>query len=248
MGKQSLEKERNRKSAEQELTRRSFIRNLTIAIGLGALGYGGERLYEAVHSPSYVEAYDNPNLQQRWLDSLKGRPYVTKKITTDADRAELKRRFDYEVREGIIADTVYNQDLPVGEGCTSTLYVHPEAFDYNVRDFKREQGVIVTNIIENHELIHADHYHHGIEGFPISWFKAEDSKINVSLFLAVSELKGYHSEFLGLEGKADSRFVAFYRSQLSVLAKPYWDNLQKLTNNQQLLGQARRDCWWLQGD
>lgn len=252
MSKKSIQRQQERKHIEQRLSRRQWIRSgIDIApafLGLGWLSYA---LYRHHCKPSFVEAYTVPSQRQAWLDGLEDRPYVTKKIVTPQTLEELKITLDYTPPKDIygnppFADTIALQKGKVCFGSKSALYVYPEScFDRLLSKFKEGLGKIIENVIEEHELLHADHFYLGIKGYPIKWFYDKNKKIHPVVFLYASEIVCHRKEFEGLKRmKMKDQYISMYQSLLPKLVMPYFQELPKITENQALLQKIRKEAWF----
>ena len=148
------------------------------------------------------------------------------------------------------ADTlVRNEDEEnVGRGAPSMLYVYEEGTfnpDAQQRPFKHSLGIVVENVIKNHELIHADHFYAGIPSYPSSWFETADKRINRLLFLTVSEIVAHRHEYQGLVHiPRKDAYLIFYQEALQQLALPYFLQLPQLTSNKDLLALAQKERWF----
>jgi hypothetical protein len=232
MGKHRKEREEKNKIA----SRRKFILGATA--GAIAVTTGGIALVKYLSNPDYTEAHQDPSLRQEWLDSLQGRSYATKRIASKEDLSELQKRYNYSPPIGAFAATIPTQG-EIGKGAKSTLYVYEECFQHSPnKDHTMDLGTVVENVIENHELIHADHYYDGLPGLSLELFVNEDRILNKALFKSVSEVVSHRSEHDELKKKlkdAKTNFIEFYLNSLRGQVLPHYSEVLRQTKNEQIL-------------
>ncbi|MEK6928965.1 MAG: hypothetical protein AABW65_03355 [Nanoarchaeota archaeon] len=250
MSEQSRKKQRELEKAISKTSRRKMLKNMAIATGF--IAAAGFLAYKNFYKTSFLEAYHDPRLRERWLAQLDGRHYVAKKLATSDTIKELQELFSYtpeRINNKLVpfADTISLKNAPIGHGTRSELYVYEEScFSQEPAQAKlaRGLGVIVENVIENHELIHAEHFYNGIADYPFSWFFV-DGKFNRDVFLAVSEIVCHRKEYEGLQEKArDDRYVFLYQSALKKLAEPYFAQVVLSSKNDKLMQQVNRERWF----
>jgi len=251
MSKASTARDRERKEVERAGSRRQFIGNATKLVGLGGLAFAGWKAYDLFRGVDFERAYANPEFREKWLQTrTDSRPYVTKHIATPTDLAELKRRRDYTLPEGASAATVIRDDNKVWNGAESDLFIYGECFNPDFKQFVRGWGRVVENIINNHELIHADHWYSGISGYPKEWFFGEDGKSGGNqeraLLLEVSEVVAHRKEYDGLTTmKGKDNFINAYQANLVSLAKPHFVLAYALAEgNRELKDKIRKEAWF----
>lgn len=250
MSKKSIARQCEREQAQRELSRRLWMMRSFLGGSILALGGACYFAYSRFHVPSFEEAYDDSFKRQRWLDGLESRPYATKIIATDATLDELKRAINYAPPRdpwgGLpFADTRALQEENVARGSPSMLYVYESCFDPLIARFKRSLGIIVENVIERHELLHADHFYSGIPGYPPEWFLRPDKEINRALFMAVTEIVCHRSEYDALNRiAAKDAYLSLYQEGLKKLVAPYFLVLPRLTDNQEMIQKAKRESWF----
>lgn len=251
MSEHSRQKQHEKEKAEQQPSRRQWIKGSLFFGGVAAFGGLGFLLRQNLRSPTFIEAYEDLSKRQKWLDGLDSRPYVSKYIARPEHLAELKKRINYTPERGphgelLFADTVPIQEEKAGNGSASTIYVYEEScFDPAQIKVKKGQGVIVENVINNHELVHTDHFYSGIKGYPLEWFYDKERKIDVPLFMAVSEIVSHRKEYEGLNRlKRKDHFVRLYQSAIKELVRPYFQMLPQLTNNSRLIEKAQQEAWF----
>ena len=203
------------------MSRRSWIKAAGATLILAAAGKVG---YELFRPTTYVEAFDDEGKRTAWLDSLNDRPYITKKIATPQDLDHLRRTKDgYVPPDGTFAATMANNDEQVPNGAMSTLYVYRSCFDPMYSRLKDAMGIVIENVIDHHELLHGDHFFKGIDGVHPSKFLQADGSLDRLLFLNVSEVVCYRSEWDGLADYANgSKFLTYYRDALKKVAFPHF--------------------------
>ncbi|MEK6889232.1 MAG: hypothetical protein AABW80_03945 [Nanoarchaeota archaeon] len=251
MSKVSILKDRARKEAERVGSRRQFIGNmLRVGVGLGLVA-GGWKVYDTFRGVDFERAYAHPEFREKWLRTrTDSRPYVARHIATPTDLAELKRRLNYTPPEDARAATVIRDDNKAWNGGESDLFVYDYAFNSIPREHVRSAGRVVENIVNNHELVHADHWYSGIEGYPKEWFFGEDGKLGSNkeraLLLEVSEAVAHRKEYDGLtrmKGKDD--FVNAYQANLVSVAKPHFVLAYALAEgNKELRARIKREAWF----
>ena len=245
MSKLSREKQKEIEAKQKGINRRKAIKGIIALGGLTIAGAGAYNLYDFIRNPSFVEAFDNPSKREKWLNSLENRAYVDKKITTQEDLIQLKRKLDYSPPKDAFAATIAEQEEMIGRGSKSTLYVYDTCFNKDYSTFKEGLGIVVENVINNHELIHSDHYFSGIPGYPIGLFKKSNRSFNVPLFMSISEIIAHKREYDKLiTGKHDNEFVILYQSKIKDLVKPYFQLIQALTNNSKILKKVEKERWF----
>ncbi|MEM2916404.1 MAG: hypothetical protein QXT19_03560 [Candidatus Woesearchaeota archaeon] len=201
---------------------------------IGTIAVGGYLAYDSIRSPDFREAYENEKLRHKWADGLETRKYARIMIATPAVLEELKNSKNYTPPKGAFAATFPVDESRIGSGSRSIVYVFPECFAPAYKEHISDIGIIIENVIENHELVHANHYYQGIPGFPLSLFQRKDSTLDNNLFTIASEIIAHKSEFLGLQN-AKSGFVAKYRDGLRALANNHLCTLHSLTNDRSLI-------------
>ena len=245
MSKKSREKQKEISSKQKGISRRKAIKVMFATAGLFAVSAGVSTLYENIHAPSFTEAFDNPFKRDRWLSNLESRPYANKKIATSEDLLELKRNLDYTPPKDAFAAAIAEQEEIVGRGSKSTLYIYETCFNNDFTPFKKGLGIIVENVINNHELIHADHYFSGIPGYSINLFKKTDGSFNIPLFMSISEIIAHRNEYEKLvESKHKDEFVLFYQSKIKDLAYPHFQIIYHLTKDSEILKKVEREKWF----
>jgi hypothetical protein len=102
---------------------------------------------------------------------------------------------------------------------------------------------IIENVVNNHELIHADHFYSGMIEFPESTFfengkfKSEKEK---GMFIAISELICNRREYDALDKLAQKDdFINEYREILRQSLIPvFFHSLRSFTQNPEILNKA----------
>ncbi len=253
MGKAQRNRLRQEAVAGQALSRRNFLLQTGAGAGLlAALGFGGWKAYNSFGSVSFERAYADPSLRERWLEtSTDTRPYVTKVIATPTHLADLKARFDgYTPEKGMSAATVMRDQSKVTRGALSDIFVYEDTFNPDFKSIVKGWGRVVQNIINNHELIHADHWYSGIPSYPQGWFFDKDGKIEDNakraLLLHVSEVVAHRKEYDGLVAmKKKDAFVDAYQQNLVKVAKPLFVLAYALAQgNKDLQDKIKREAWF----
>lgn len=252
MGKRKNQRFRDEAEAKNNLARRNFLLKSLAGAGLLAtLGVAGWKTYDSSRSVSFERAYANPDLRERWLqNSTDTRPYVNKIIATSEHLADLKRRLDYTPQKGMSAATVMRDQSKVTHGAISDVFVYDDTFNSDFKGFVKGWGRVVENIINNHELVHADHWYSGISGYPNEWFFDKDGKIDDNmkraLLLQVSEVVAHRKEYDGLVAmKGKDEFVNAYQHNLVKIAKPIFVLAYALAKgNKDLQDNIKREAWF----
>ncbi len=208
---------------------------------LGAVTIGGYIAYDSLRSPGFGEAYENEKLRHRWADGLETRSYARIMIATPAVLEDLKTKRGYTPPKGAFAATFPLEDSRIGMGSQSNVYVLPECFDPVYKKHVKPMGIIIENVIENHELVHADHFARGIPGLPLTLFLRDGNSLDKRLFTAASEVIAYKSEFSGLRNETD-KFVAEYRSGIKRLIKTALLDALSLTKDKSILTRLQAEA------
>ncbi|MDO8563879.1 MAG: hypothetical protein Q7R87_02635 [Nanoarchaeota archaeon] len=252
MGRAQNQRWREEAEAKKALSRRNFLLKAGAGAGLLAiLGFTGWKAHDKFGSVSFEKAYENPNLRERWLQtSTDTRPYVKKIIATPEHLADLKARLDYTPEKGMSAATVMRDQSKVTRGAISDIFVYDDTFNPDFKRIVKGWGRVVENIVNNHELVHADHWYSGIPGYPSEWFFDKDGKIDDNmkraLLLQVSEVVAHRSEYNGLVAmdKKDD-FIDAYQHSLVKVAKPIFVLAYALAKgNKELQGKIKREAWF----
>ena len=229
--------EAERLEAEQ-ISRRRFLQRLGLAGATTLLaGSGLGYLLHKSSPPIYSEAYEDEAKRDAWLQGLASRPYVTKRIATPEMVVKLNSRYHNNIQPDATAITIALDEENAGNGSRSELYVLPMAFDRYVKEFREGMGVITENIIENHELLHADHNYSGIPGYPLDLFRNKDGGMNRPLFIAATEIIGHKSEYQSLLRKQSSNpLVREYLAHFKrLLIQPIVSELERTADNKPLV-------------
>lgn len=245
MSKASIARQKEREKAHSLETRRTWVKKVLIGTGSLLAGLVGLITYNALKSPTFVEAYENSSKREAWLQSLQSRPYLKKKIATSSDLAMLKAKLDYTPPDGAWAATIADDDRLVGNRTTSTLYVYESCFDPAQERFKKSLGRAIENAIENHELIHADHFYQGIPQFSSYLPKKLENNKDRLLFSTLSEIVCHKEEYDGLNRmKNKDDYINIYQSILYKVDAPNFVILSQLTTNVQILDRAKKEAWF----
>ncbi len=253
MGRAKNERYRKETEAKNALSRRKFLLKSGAGVGLlGVLGFAGWKARDTFRSVSFEEAYNKPELRERWLqESTNTKPYVTKIIATPQHLADLKKRLDgYTPEKGMSASTVMRDQSKVTRGAISDIFVYDDTFNPDFKNIVKGWGRVVENIINNHELVHADHWYSGIPGYPNEWFFDKDGKIDNNmkraLLLQVSEVVAHRSEYDGLTTmKKKDDFIDAYQHSLVKIAKPIFVLAYALAKgNKDLQDKIKREAWF----
>ncbi len=212
--------------------RRKFLNAAACLMGAAALG--GYIAYDTLRAPSYEEAYKDENLRARWAEGFDAGPHAKIMIATPFVLDELKNKRNYAPPKGAFAATFPIDDSRIGSGTRSNVYVLPECFDPVYKEHIAPMSIVIENVIENHELVHAGHFAKGIPGIPPALFLRGNSTLDKRLFTAASEVLAYKSEFLGIQREKD-RFVSGYRSGLKQLVKNALLDVLTLTNDRSII-------------
>lgn len=251
MGKASRARQALFKAEQEKINRRTFLNKFGFLAGSLALASGGFVAWDKFHTPSFSEAYNHPEKRDIWLQKeTDSRPYVIKQIATPANLADLKAKKDYTPDDDLNVSTIIRDDSKIFNGAESDIYVYEYAFNSFPKNYLKDAGRILTNIINNHELVHADHYHHGIEGFPIEWFLNKDGEIDENmkriLLIQVSEAVAHRAEYDGLTrmvGK--NNFINAYQNELASRAKPYFQLAYALSKgNDKMREKIKQTAWF----
>jgi hypothetical protein len=228
-----------RRQPGMDVERRKFLKAGAYLLGIAAMG--GYIAYHSLRDTEFSEAYENEKLRPRWAHGLKTREYAKIAIATPPLLEELKAKKNYTPPKGAFAATFPDDDSRIGSGTRSNVYVFPECFDPVYKKQIEPMGIIIENVIENHELVHADHFAKGIPGIQLPLFLRKDNTLDKRLFTAVSEVLAYKSEFSGLE-RENNRFVAEYRSGLKQLVKTALLEAISLTNDKSIIDRLQNEA------
>ncbi|MDP1694350.1 MAG: hypothetical protein Q8L34_02305 [Candidatus Woesearchaeota archaeon] len=144
--------------------------------------------------------------------------------------AKLKEE-GYVIPLGAFAITVPHERDPLRIGTKSTTILTTECFDITYQRAKpawHDLGLLMQNVIQNHEKMHGDHFYRGITGYKQEEFMNGKKEFNDLLFIAVSELLAHQEEYRGLKGivnEATTLFLNHYMSQMSLLMAPQYREL-----------------------
>ena len=197
--------------------------------GIVSLTYG---IREFVRAPTYEEALFDPSKRQAYAKSLlQNKPtYADIQYMPQELLAKLKEE-GYELPFGAFASTVPHERDPLRIGTKSTIILTTECFDtvyQQVQPAWHDMGLIIQNIIQNHERRHADHFYRGITEYKQEEFMNGKKEFNDLLFIAVSELLAHQEEYRGLKrivNEATTPFLNHYMSQMSLLMAPQYREL-----------------------
>ncbi len=246
MSKASIRRSQERKKQEHELSRRRWLKTIGKAGSL-ALALGASYLaYDRLHIPSYSEAFNRPELRERWLHSLPTKPYITMKFATLEEQAAIRKKEGYTQDLEPWTSIKPMDEKKVGKGTSSILYLHSSVFDETTpAQFKASTGICIENMVKNHELIHAEHFYAGIPNYPMDWFTNQAGELNVPLFMSVSEIVCHRKEFQGLnEIKKRDKHLDFYQSSLYKLALPYFLQVKRINVNPALEEKIKQEAWF----
>ncbi|GEM_PF-6631986 len=200
--KQRLAQEQERRELEAKkgkISRRTFLGLAGLAAAVGVI-YG---VHEVVRAPTYAEAMLNPSKRQAYAESLlENKPtYADVHYMPQGLLAKLRGE-GYEIPFGIFAVTIPHERDPFRIGTKSTIILTNECFDTIYQQAKpawHDIGLIVGNVINNHEMLHAKHFHNGIHQYENKLFYNTKGEFNRALFKAVSELLAHQEEGKELE-------------------------------------------------
>jgi hypothetical protein len=218
------------------ISRRKFLYG---AVGLGALAVAGGLIYSSLRSPTYLEAFSDPEKRAAWLTRFSRESYSTLRLLSNGD-LELLQREGVGINSVAFAATVPRDAAKIGCGSGSTTYVIDTECFRPAGLFQHDLGVIVENVLLRHELIHAEHFHSGISGYDPSWF-LKNGVFDARLFVAASEVVAHRSEHKGLAGKMGD-FIDYYRWSLPAQVVLHVADALRLATNDRLREKLKQDA------
>src|SRR3989344_6492929 len=193
-----------------------------IAVGLAALagiGFAAHQVNESTRNATYEEALSDPTKRQAYARSLlQNKPnYVDIEYMPTGLLDQLKGE-GYELPFGAFAITVPHERNPFKIGGKSTIILTDECFALNYRKARQawtDIDLLVRNVVENHEKVHAHHYHEGILGYDIKDLTNSRGELNEPLFKTISELLAHVEENKGLKEKSKMAKTGLLENQSS---------------------------------
>lgn len=218
------------------LSRRNFIvSGLAVAIfGVGALAYN---LSERERHPAYEQALMNESKREKWVEGLVSKvnvpDYVNISYADEEKYRKLKKEYPGQIAkpEDTFAVSIIQNEQNLARGAKTDIYISHGCFlelYKKVPEAWKDLELIIKNVATQHELLHADHFHHGISEYHLENFYSNDRTLNKSVFMAVSEMLCHQREFKGLldnRSKATSQMFWFYLKNLPLLSAPYYNQL-----------------------
>lgn len=210
-------------------TRRKFL-----VAGLTALVAGTAYcVHEQTRFPTYAEALTDPRKRQAYAESLlEEKPeYVADIQYMPHDLLQKIQNLGYKLMPEGLAMTIPQEYLPFRIGTKSIIILRDTGFDESHQrkpEIWPDQHLILKNIIQNHERLHAEHNYKGMLQYQSSRFQSQQGKFNRNLFLMVSELLGHQAEYQGLlkvKDQATSPYLSLYLGDIAGFMRPYYDAL-----------------------
>ncbi len=192
----------------------------------------------ALRRETEIAAFENalhaPEKRPAFVQSLLASPppYATLEYADESVLRGLWQRHSYVAPPNALATSIATEQNHMGEGSSTRICVLPTAFMPELLqrpDMWADSDLILRVVIRNHELLHADHFYRGIEGYEIDEFRGTFNAVNRFVFTSVSELLGHQAEYRGLRevrSLGTSTFLGFYTDNIHMLMTPHYQALQ----------------------